>query len=89
MSSDRRPAKVRVVSSGAIRSADGAPGPTPARRRSDEQQGQVAAASVGSAKAAEGSSLLWIAGALGLFLVGCAIGGALFMLSGLASEPPL
>jgi hypothetical protein len=32
---------------------------------------------------------LWIAGALGLFLVGCAIGGALLVVSGLVSAPPL
>ncbi|EJL24666.1 hypothetical protein [Novosphingobium sp. AP12] len=89
MSSDRRPAKVRVVSSGAIRSADGAAAPTPARRRSDEPQGEVGAASVAAPKAVEGTSLLWIAGALSLFLVGCAIGGALFVVSGLAAEPPL
>jgi hypothetical protein len=86
MSSDRRPAKVRVVSSGPIRSATGAvPASTPARRRTDEPTEAI----VPPAPVREGVSLLWIAGALGLFLVGCAIGGALLVVSGLASAPPL
>lgn len=85
MSSDRRPAKVRVVSSGPIT-------PTPGRRRSDQPDGEDAFApslpAVG-AQPREKGSLLWIAGALALFLVGCAVGGALFMLSGIASAVSL
>ncbi|WP_404479665.1 hypothetical protein [Novosphingobium sp. BL-52-GroH] len=75
MSSDRRPAKVRVVSSGPVPS-------TPARRRTDEPREQMPAASAAAAHKREGGSLLWVAGALALFLVGCAIGGALFVLAG-------
>lgn len=85
MSSDRRPAKVRVVSSGPITS-------TPARRRSDapqENDGLAPALPAGATKVREGGSLLWVAGGLALFLVGCAVGGALLMLSGITSADSL
>lgn len=89
MSSDRRPAKVRVVSSGPIRAVEGSAAATPGRRRTDQPEPDVAGASTASAPRAEGASLLWVTGALVLFLVGCALGGALFVLSGLASAASL
>jgi hypothetical protein len=94
MSSDRRPARVRVVSSGRT-SVLGDTDATPARRRSDSPSAHVNEPQVLGALAAEradprdGASLLWIAGALVLFLVGCAIGGALFVMAGLAGAGSL
>jgi hypothetical protein len=83
MSSDRRPAKVRVVTSGAGQSQAA---PIPARRRDDVPQGddggQASMASVEGAAKAPGGSLLWVAATIVLFLAGCAIGGVLFVMSG-------
>jgi hypothetical protein len=90
MSSDRRPAKVRVITSGAPQPQAA---PTPARRRDDEQQrddgGQASIASAKSAAKAQGGSLLWVAATIVLFLAGCAIGGVLFMLSGFSAGAQL
>lgn len=91
MSSDRRPARVRVVSSGRT-SVPGDTGATPARRRSDSPSAHAdepQALALDSAEPRDGASLLWIAGAVVLFLVGCAIGGALFVVSGLAGAGSL
>ncbi|MFT4057401.1 MAG: hypothetical protein QM681_23055 [Novosphingobium sp.] len=90
MSSDRRPAKVRVVSAsqgGAQPNAQENPG----RRRGDrpEEDAEAVAAAVLASPARQGGSLLWAFGAVLLFLVGCAIGGALLVISGLASADSL
>lgn len=90
MSSDRRPAKVRVVSSGRSAVAPGpASGPVRQRRRGDNLGPDTSPTSAQPGKARDGASLLWIAGAMVLFLVGCGIGGALFMVSGLALSASL
>ncbi|WP_159980753.1 MULTISPECIES: hypothetical protein [unclassified Novosphingobium] len=84
MSSDRRPAKVRVVNSSAVQAV-------PARRRSDHAQDDEdqAPSAVAAAQARQGGSLLWVVGSVLLFLIGCAIGGAVFVLSGLAGGAQL
>ncbi|MEE4452379.1 hypothetical protein [Novosphingobium resinovorum] len=88
MSDDRRPAKVRVVSASPVEAGLDALSPqgTPARRRSDRpeagEEEQVAAAILAGSRRRGG-----VAGSLAvaaLFLVGCALGGALFVLSGFA-----
>ncbi|WP_232493721.1 hypothetical protein [Novosphingobium kaempferiae] len=84
MSDDRRPAKVRVVSAGAPIPAEA----VPARRRGDRAE-ELEAPAVAIAAKKQDASLLWVVGAVGLFLVGCVVGGALFVLSGLASATPL
>lgn len=98
MSSDRRPAKVRVVSSEAAAEGDVALAPapgTPARRRGDRPQEDASAdAGTGAATAPaetspQGGSIAWALGAIVLFLIGCAVGGGLLMLSGLVSATDL
>ncbi|KPH62810.1 hypothetical protein ACLIMP_00395 [Novosphingobium aerophilum] len=83
MSSDQRPAKVRVFSSGVPErnpAAANAPGASPARRRTDNVQ--LAGVDSGTAaRPREGGGLLWAAGAALLFLLGCLLGGALFTMS--------
>lgn len=91
MSSDRRPAKVRVVSSGQGQASDIATASTPARRRGDRPgteavgEGEVALV----ADKPQGASLVWAISAVALFLLGCLIGGGLLMLSGLVSTADL
>ncbi|KMS52937.1 hypothetical protein V474_24150 [Novosphingobium barchaimii LL02] len=84
MSSDRRPAKVRVVNSSAVQAV-------PARRRSDiaQDDGDQATSAIAAAPARQGGSPLWVVGSVVLFLAGCAIGGALFVLSGFAAGAQL
>jgi hypothetical protein len=93
MSSDRRPAKVRVVSAsqGEGASAQENPGVNPGRRRGDrpDEDAEAVAAAVLAAPTRQGGSLLWVFGAMVLFLVGCAIGGALLVISGIASAESL
>lgn len=86
MSVNTGPAKVRVLSSGV-------PDATPARRRGDvpsagAKEGEAltpaaqSAIESGTPQGAEASaSLLWIAGAVVLFVIGCAAGGVLITLS--------
>lgn len=89
MSSDRRPAKVRVVSASQGEGASATP--NPGRRRGDrpEEDAEAIAAAVLASPSRQGGSLLWAFGAVLLFLVGCAIGGALLVISGLASADSL
>lgn len=99
MSTDRRPAKVRVVSSDAGEPGDvalaPAPAPgTPARRRGDKPQEELALGVSGEQPGApdartQGASIGWAFGAILLFLIGCALGGGLLMLSGLVSVTDL
>ncbi len=98
MSSDRRPAKVRVVSSDAGAEGDVALAPapgTPARRRGDRPQDEPSAdagtggAGVPTGTPRQGGSIAWAFGAIVLFLIGCAVGGGLLMLSGLVSVTDL
>lgn len=86
MSSDQRPAKVRVVASGAARPQAA---PTPARRRDDEPLGEGKQVAELAAGAAPGGSLLWVAATIVLFLAGCAIGGVLFVMSGFSDGAQL
>ncbi|WP_313433909.1 hypothetical protein [Novosphingobium sp.] len=77
MSDDRRPAKVRVFSSGS-----GGPSnpvaPNPGRRRTDAPQVGVDGA---GAQAVKRGGALWVVFAVILFLIGSALGGVLFTMS--------
>ncbi|WP_395328433.1 hypothetical protein WBP06_13065 [Novosphingobium sp. BL-8H] len=84
MSGNTGPAKVRVLSSG------DRPHGVPARRRGDigrqsEEEAAPQLAVVAEPAKAQGAdasrSLLWIAGAVVLFVLGCAAGGVLVTLS--------
>lgn len=68
MSSDQRPARMRVVSGAQV----------PARRRGD-QPGDLDAGLAGALPARQAPSTAVL---LALFLIGCVAGGALLMLSG-------
>jgi hypothetical protein len=73
MSSDQRPGKVRVFSSGQMAE-------TPRRRRGDTRANDGAAAMAPGVKKGNTG---WSLALAGLFLLGCAIGGALFASLGL------
>lgn len=85
MSVNSGPAKVRVLSSGT-------PGPTPARRRGDIggpgandgdalKTAPVVEAEQTQSGAKADASMLWIVGAVALFVIGCAVGGVLVTVS--------
>ncbi len=87
MSDDRRPAKVRVFSSGSGGPSNsgqlnpeqpGAVPPNPGRRRTDAPQ--LAVDGAGS-QAVQRGSALWVVFAVILFLIGSALGGVLFTMS--------
>lgn len=69
MSSDQRPAKMRMVSAGQ----------TPARRRGDQGGGDGLPGGRARGDGLGGAALVT------LFLIGCIAGGALLILSGLVS----
>lgn len=79
MSSNRRPGKVRVFSSG---TGEPAPQPTPSRRRSD-RPAEEEVLPIAPAKAAPAGGLVQALITVVLFLFGCFLGGALFVLVGL------
>ncbi|PNU01863.1 hypothetical protein [Novosphingobium guangzhouense] len=93
MSSDRRPAKVRVVSAGQGDGVALQPNEdlNPGRRRGDRAEADAVevAGAVLAAGSRQGGSLLWVFGALMLFLVGAAIGGALLVISGIVTAEAL
>lgn len=97
MSGDQRPARVRVFSSGdqseQLSSDENAS--QPRRRRGDREgareggtQGDADnnAHPAGESQAAEKPRGRWVA--RGLFLIGCALGGALLSFSGLMGDVP-
>lgn len=89
MSDDRRPAKVRVFSSGtpdgnasSSPQAGGAAGngvPNPGRRRTDAPQ--ISAGKALPTATGKSGGALWVALAVLLFLIGSALGGVLFATS--------
>ena len=90
MSDNSVPAKVRVLSSGTsewnpARRRGDAPGSDANGLRGNAPDANAAAAAGGEAMRAQGgeanSSLLWMAGAIVLFVIGSAVGGLLVTIS--------
>lgn len=82
MSDDRRPAKVRVFSSGVpdANGPSGANAPNPGRRRTDPPQ-MAAGEALAAPDAGKRGGLLWVSLAVLLFLIGSALGGVLYAAS--------